>query len=116
MLDTYYFANYPSLRDEQTNIDTLMTFALRLNTAIVDYNESRFDRIDISMDEVEVNILQCRATCEVLGMADRVPFDVLVELRSILATLYAVRVLNRQSGRNVIGIPTAIQASEGAGV
>lgn len=119
-LDTFYlpkeavsFVNYPVLREEQGNIETLMTFALRVHSALTDYNEARYDKIDVNMDEVETNINQCRATTLRIGTSDRIPFDVLFELRKIQHTLQNLRYLYTQQGKNLIGTPTTSTTSGG---
>lgn len=121
-LDTFYlpkeavsFVNYPVLRDEQSNIESLMTFALRVNSALTDYNGAVFDKIDINMDEVERNIEQCRATNLNLGTSDRIPFDVLFELRKIQHALQQLRYLFSQFGKNLVGTPT-VSSDSGGGV
>jgi hypothetical protein len=121
-LDTFYlpkespsFVNFPVLRDEQVNIETLVSFALRVNSALVDYIEARYSKIDLNMDEVEQHITLCRGVCERLGMADNVPFDVLLELRVFQKQFQNIRLLYRTQGKNLIGTPDKT-ASEGSGL
>ncbi len=118
MEDTYYlpntepsFINYPVLRDEQTNIEAISTYAERAYSALYDYNEAIYDRVDINTDELEQYITLCRQTCSNLGTADRIPHDVLIELRSILAELYRLRQL--AAGTDIIGVPDEIKEDEG---
>jgi hypothetical protein len=120
-LDTFYlpkesisFGNFPVLRDVQTDLESIMTFALRVNSALIDYNEAKYDKIDVNMDEVGRNIDLCRATCSTLGLADKVPYDILLEVRSIQTQLQSIRVMYRTMGKDVIGVPN--KASEGSGV
>ncbi|WP_017814477.1 hypothetical protein [Paenibacillus shenyangensis] len=118
MDDTYYlpntepsFINYPVLRDEQANIEAIVTYAERAYSALYDYNEAIYDRVDINTDELEQYIDLCRRTCNALGTSDRVPHDVLIELRSILAELYKLRQLAADT--EIIGEPDEIEEDEG---
>jgi hypothetical protein len=122
MLDTFYLpkeapslVNYPVLREQQGNMGALMTYALRVASALTDYNEARYDKIDLNMDELQNTIQLCRDTCYALGTATAVPFDVLVELRKFQEQFQNLLYLYRTQGKVVIGAPTAT-ASTGGGV
>ncbi len=122
MLDSFYlpqesisFVNYPVLRDEQSKIETIVSYALQVRESLTMYNEATANRVDINMDELDQQIILCRQTCEHLGTAEKIPFDVLLELRSVLSTFYSLRTLYEDSGVSVIGTPTVVR-EEGAAV
>lgn len=120
MEETYYlpkesptFVNFPVLRDEKTNIELITAYALRAYSALSDYNEALFDRVDINTDELEQYIILCRQICNSLGTADNIPFDILLELRSVLTSLYQLRQLYNDLGSVVIGKPSEVAEDEG---
>ncbi|MGG1673510.1 hypothetical protein ACIFOE_23290 [Paenibacillus sp. NRS-1783] len=106
------FVNYPVLRDEQQHIEDISAYALRVYGALSDYNEAVYDRVDVNTAELEQYITLCRDTCSRLASAVSIPFDLLLELRSILTMLYKLRTLAADSSSNVIGEPTAISTED----
>jgi hypothetical protein len=113
MLDTFYLpkeapnlVNYPVLRAQQANMNVLMTYALRVSSALTDYNEARYDKIDLNMDELQSNIQLCRDTCYALGTDVSVPFDVLIDLRKFQEQFQNIAYLYRTQGKAVIGTPS----------
>lgn len=106
------YVNYPVLREEQQHIEDISAYALRAYTALSDYNEAVYDRVDVNTAELEQYITLCRDTCSRLASAASIPFDLLLELRSILTMLYKLRTLAADSSANVIGEPTAISTED----
>jgi hypothetical protein len=106
------FVNYPVLREEQQNVEDISAYALLVYGALTDYNEAIYDRVDVNTAELEQCITLCRDTCSRLASAASVPFDLLLELRSILTMLYKLRTLAADTGTNVVGVPTAANVEE----
>ncbi|AKG36081.1 hypothetical protein [Paenibacillus durus] len=122
MLDSFYlpqeaisFVNYPILRDEQTNIEKIVSYVLQVRESLTAYNSATANLVDINMDELEQHLALCRQTCESLGTAEKIPFDVLLELRSVLSTFYSLRTLYFDAGSSVIGVPV-VENGEAAAV
>ncbi len=106
------YVNYPVLRSEQQNIEDIVTYGLRAYSALTDYNEALYDRVDINTAELEEYINLSRQVCSRLSDAESVPFDLLLELRSILAVLYQLRVLAVEE-KGVVGKPSAVEEGSG---
>ncbi|KAF6569106.1 hypothetical protein G9G53_22725 [Paenibacillus sp. EKM206P] len=106
------YVNFPVLREERQSVEDITAYALRAYTALSDYNEALYDRVDINTAELEQYITLCRDTCSRLASADSIPFDLLLELRSILTMLYKLRTLAADSSANVIGEPAAISTED----
>ncbi|MGF6354079.1 hypothetical protein ABIE27_001989 [Paenibacillus sp. 4624] len=106
------YVNYPVLREEQQIVRNISEYALRVYGALSDYNEAVYDRVDVNTAELEQYISLCENTCGRLASATSVPFDLLLELRSILTMLYKLRILAADSGANVIGESTAIDTED----
>ena len=111
--DTFYlpqeavnYINFPELRAYKKDIETLLEYTLRVNTALADYNEGRYDKIDLNMEELKSHINLCRTICEALGNAPKVCFDVLIELREIQMHLQNLLYLKNKYGNRYIGTPT----------
>lgn len=112
-LETFYlpseavnYINYPELRTAKPDIEAIMEYAMRVNLAVADYDEARFDRIDVNMEEVQRNIELCRRVCETLGTAPKVCFDILLDIRDIQNTLQNLVYLKRTTGNSIIDTPT----------
>lgn len=124
-LDTFYIPtntpnliNFPVLRSQQANINALMTYALRVSSALADYNSGKYNKIDLNMGELQQNIDLCRSTCYTLGTASSIPFDVLVELRKFQDQFQNVMTIYRVKGAAVVGTPTSTTTTttQGGGV
>lgn len=122
-LDTFYlpkesisYINYPVLREQQPNIEAIMTYALRVHSAVTDYNENVADKIDINTDELREYIDLCRKTCEAMGLAESVPFDVLIEVRNVMAEFLNLSYLASTFGSTIFGKPTITSTTEGSGL
>lgn len=122
-LDTFYlpkesisYINYPVLREQQANIEAILMYALRVHSALSDYNENTANRIDLNVDELREYIDLCRKTCAAMGTAERVPFDVLIEIRNIMADLMKLHYKYSVFGSSMFGTPTNLTTSEGSGV
>ncbi|MBE0335124.1 hypothetical protein [Paenibacillus sp. 23TSA30-6] len=105
------FVNYPVLREEQQNVEDISAYALRVYGALTDYNEAAYDRVDVNTAELEQYITKSRDTCSRLAAAANVPFDLLLELRTILSMFYNMRTLAASSD-NVVGTPTATDTED----
>jgi hypothetical protein len=120
-MDTFYlpkeavnFINFPELRTYKADIETIMEYALRVQTAVADYNEARYDRIDLNMEELHAHIDLCRTVCEALGSAPNVCFDILLEIRNIQQNLQNLAYLKTKFGSAIIGEPTTTTSEEGS--
>jgi hypothetical protein len=112
-LDNFYLpkesvtlVNYPVLREQRDNIEQILIYVLRVESALVDYNEARYDKVDLNTDEINQYVDLCRTVTYALGTAESVPYDILIELRNIQAQLYSLVYINRQEGTTVFGTPT----------
>lgn len=113
-LDNFYLpkesvtlVNFPVLREQRDNIEKILIYILRVETALVDYNEARYDKVDLNTDEINQYVELCRTVTGALGTAESVPYDILIELRSIQSQLHNLVYLNRQEGKAVFGTPSA---------
>jgi hypothetical protein len=107
------YINFPEVRQQKANIQAVMDYSLKAQAALADYNEGRYDRIDLNSDEIQSNIDLCRSINEVLGNANNVCYDVLLDIREIHKNLLKLMYLKRQYGNQVIGTPTNANSSGG---
>lgn len=98
--------NYPELRAQRANLTAIMDYALRATSALADYNEARYDKIDLNAGEIRQAIALCRSTSEVLGTAPKVCFDILLEIRTVQEDLQNLLFLRVKYGTKYIGVPT----------
>ncbi|WP_025684582.1 hypothetical protein [Paenibacillus maysiensis] len=106
------YVNFPVLREERQSVEDITAYALRAYTALSDYNEALYDRVDINTAELEQYINLCQDTCRRLAAAANVPFDLLLELRSILTMLYKLRTLAADISANVVGEPGGVDTED----
>lgn len=104
-------ANYPEVKRVQADIEALFTYMMTADTAVIDFNDSTRDRIDLNPVDIIREINRCRSVCSVLGNAPRVCFDLLVELRQAQENLQELLYLKRRFGDEYISAPSEIDDS-----
>lgn len=109
------YVNFPELRGQRENIQAILDYSLRAQVALADYNEARYDRIDLNMEELQANITLCRSVSDALGLASNVCFDILLEIRSVQEMLQQLVYLKRVTGTNLIGLPTNTTSEDDGG-
>jgi hypothetical protein len=107
------YINFPEVRLQKDNITAVMSYSLTAQAALTDYNNGTYDRIDLNSDEIQSNIDLCRSICDVLGNANNVCFDVLLDVREIEKSLLKVLFLKRKYGNQIVGTPTNSDSSGG---
>lgn len=100
------YINFPEVRTQKYNIQTVMSYSLTAQLALADYNSGRFDRIDLNTDEIQSNVDLCRSISDALGNAINVCYDVLLDVRTIQQNLQSLLYLKRALGNAVLGTPT----------
>lgn len=122
-LDTFYlpkesisYVNFPILREQQGNIETIMVYALRVHSAVTDYDENGADKIDLNTEELQRHIDLCRTCCEALGTTESVPFDALIEVRGIMGEFLNLWYLWQTFGNTLFGTPLSKSGEEGSGL
>jgi predicted KAP-like P-loop ATPase len=106
--EALYFRNYPEVASVMPQLEDILAYAMRVNNAIIDYNSRVFDKIDVDVVALKRYINLCRATAEVLGRANNVCFDLLVELREIQNVFQTVMYLRNRYGSKYVGKPTNV--------
>lgn len=111
--DTWYlpeeelhYRNYPEVNYAQADIQLILQYAMRVDTAIFDYSNGTFDKIDIDVHDLANYIDLCRSVCSKIGTAPNVCFDILLEIRSIQKILQTLMYAKNKYGNTYIGTPT----------
>lgn len=100
--------NYPEVVKVQADIDLIISYAMVVDLAVMEYNEGLKDKIDVSIVELQKTIDRCRAVCEVLGKSSNVCFDVLLEIRTLQANFQDILFIRRRFGSEYVGNPSEV--------
>lgn len=92
--ETLYFRNYPEIRPILSDIQSVITYASEVYTAVTDYTNGNTTMINLDVAELQASIDLCRSICQTLGTASNVCYDLLVELRSILSVFQTLMYVN----------------------
>lgn len=102
--------NYPEVGAAADDIQELISFSMKVLTALSSYIDGTYDKIYVDMIAVADYIQKCRLICESLGNASNVCFDLLIELRGIQETLQTLVYINNRYGDQFIGAPVLSNA------
>jgi len=85
--------NYPELEIVKEDLLNILSYSIKTDAEIKKYENNEVEQIELGLKELTNYIELCRQVCEVLGKANNVCFDVLLEVRNIQDSLQQTRYL-----------------------
>lgn len=98
--------NYPEVKGVQEDLDRIFDFAMQVDRSVYEYISGDVDRIDLNSVAIAEYVSLCRSVCETLGNADRVCFDILLEVRRLQDSFQELLFLKRRFGDEYVGTPS----------
>jgi len=114
MSSTYYlpseelrYRNYPEINTVLTDVNSIISYAKRVNIALVNYNSGAYDKIDVDTVALQNYIDLCRSVNAILGNATNVCYDLLVEIRALQTEFQTIMYLKNKYNNKYVGTPTS---------
>lgn len=105
--------NFPEIAKYQSEISVIFVYAKLAETALINFINSKADKIDLNPDELNSCIDLTRRICSALGYADNVCYDVLVKLRGYLYMFQQVKYTADKYGTTYVGTPSSTSGGIG---
>lgn len=91
-------SNYPEVKFLSADLTRLDTFFQTLNSAIAAYTEGEYEKVYLDENEVNIHVTLCQNVLETLGMAENPCFDILINIRQMLAIMYEIKYMMKRFG------------------
>ena len=91
-------SNYPEGNVLAADLARLDEFFRTLNSAIAAYTEGEYEKVYLDDNEVTIHINLCQSVLETLGTAENPCFDILINIRQMLAVMYEIKYMMKRFG------------------
>lgn len=109
-------SNYPEIANLMPDIQIIQTYAMTADQAVFAFNEGLVNKIDIDVTDMRKAVDKCRYVCNIIGTAENVCYDLLMELRAMQTNFQELIFMKNRFGSEYIGTPTNTEDLSGGSV
>jgi len=111
--EEFKYANFPEVAVLEDQLITFFTYVEEVNSAVSAFQSREADKVYLNIAELQTALDNSYSITDVLGRADNVCFDLLMNIRDIQENLLEILYSYNSEGDYLVSTPNpAIQASE----
>lgn len=89
--EEFQYSNYPEVAELEPKLNDLFTYLEFVTSAVSAFQENEADKIYLNVAEIDRKLDLIYEICDVLGRADNVCFDILMNVRSVQEILHEIK-------------------------